>query len=250
MKLWSNNINQFDDALERFARGEFDFLEIYSNSEVPHDFDALSKLKAIPVLGVHIGHLDTAGFHTFFLTDDQVPAWRATVALADFFDAPRIVVHPATTHTSKTFWENADRLDDPRIVIESMPAISPLGGPTRTFGITAEDLKDIAQKKNICFDVAKSIKAAIYLNKDYKIFISDCVDTLQPEYFHISGCHIDNPVDEHGNMWDATYDVAWFRSVLERVARKKDIFLVFETPKIGLDLENDIKNMIYFKEAL
>src|SRR3989338_380128 len=250
LKIWSNNTQLFDEAIRRYKNSEFDFIELYSNSTVPHDYAALEVLKQIPVAAVHIGHLDKAGFHKFFLTDEQRPAWQMTRDLADFFHSPRIIVHPAITHTRESFLENIDKLNDKRITVESMPVMSPLGGPDRQFGASLQDLREIRARREICFDIAKSIKAAVYFKVPYQAFITRCINTLKPNYFHLSGGRVDNPVDEHIDLWEAGFDTSWIRGQLERIAKDYDIFLVFETPKAGEGLENDIKNMEYFRAAV
>ena len=247
LKLWSNNIHLIDEALKKYHAGKFDFVEVYSNSQVEPDYNKLEKLKIIPVLGVHMGHLDKAGFHTFYLTEDQKKPWRQTVDLADFFATPNIIVHPAAEHTSKTFWENLEKIDDGRIIIETMPAKSSEGGITRNFGTALADFREIKEKKEMCFDVPKTIKAAVFHRVDYKEYLAQALEIIQPEYFHISGCNLTDPMDEHGNIYEAGYEVVWVKTFLENYAKDRDIYLVFETPKIGENLENDMKNIDYFK---
>lgn len=246
--MWSNNTAWFDEAVWRYQRGEFDCVEVYSNSTVSHDYDALRKLQAIPVLAIHIGHLDAAGFHQFFLSDDQRNAWNMTVALADFFDAPRIVVHPAMEHNKHTFLENLEKLNDPRIIVENMPVFSPLGGGERVFGTKIGDFVDIAEKRGVCLDIEKLIKAAVFYEEDYLALLSEALKTLSPDYFHISGCSTSNAVDEHGHLWDATYNVGAIRAQLESYTKQKNCPLIFETPKSDGGLETDIKNMQFFKQ--
>lgn len=249
LKLWSNNVHEFSRAVEKYRGGNFDFVEVYSNSEFPHDYEQLEILKGMPVEAVHIGHLDKAGFHDFFLTDEQKPAWGMTADLADFFGVKRIIVHPAVNHTEDDFWENLGKLNDERIVIETMPVVSPMGGKDRIFGASLESIEDIAEKKEICIDFEKSIKAAIYFKKDYKNFIQKLIKKSQATYFHISGCDVDNPVDQHTNLWEAGFDVEWIHKMLEDYAQDKTLYLLFETPKSLEGLENDVKNIRYFKNA-
>ncbi|OGH59393.1 MAG: hypothetical protein A2725_01020 [Candidatus Magasanikbacteria bacterium RIFCSPHIGHO2_01_FULL_33_34] len=248
LKIWSNNTHLFDEAVERYKKGYFDFAEVYSNSEFEHDYDALNKLKELSVQGVHVGHLDKAGFHNFFLTEEQKKPWNMTIELSNFFDAPRIIVHPAVEHNWESFQENLAKIDDPRILIESMPIVSPFDSKLRKFGGSLDDLRKIYKQKPICLDISKFIKACVYYKLDYKNSIEEALKDLQPEYFHISGCSIDNPIDEHGNLYEANFDVSWVYKILEKYAKDKDIFLVFETPKVGMDLENDIKNMDFFRK--
>ncbi len=107
----------------------------------------------------------------------------------------------------------------------------------------------IKEKKDICLDITKFAKACVYHNINYKEYIVKALDILQPEYFHISGGDASSPIDEHGNLWEGTIDCKWVKGVLEDYAKEKDIYLVFENPKAKNGLDNDIRNMTYFKQS-
>ena len=206
LKIWSNNEHLFDEVVLRYKNKEFDFVELYSNSEFDHNYELLEKLKQVPILGIHIGNLDKAGFHDFYLKESQKKAWQMTIDLADFFNASKIIVHPAVEHNWESFLANLKKIDDPRILIESMPVISPLSDSLREFGTSLDDLQKIKEKKEICLDVSKSIKAAAYHKVDYKEFLEKALKDLKSEYFHISGGDYNSPIDQHDNLWDGNFD--------------------------------------------
>ena len=52
--------------------------------------------------------------------------------------------------------------------------------------------------------------------------------------------------DEHLDLQEANFDIKWIKNELEKISFNKDIFLVFEVPKKGSNLKNDIKNINYF----
>lgn len=247
LKIWSNNVNLFSEAVNLIQQNKFDFLEIYHNSFEPKDYNQLTILKSVPVRAVHHGRHDQR-WHNFFITSDQIPDWQGTIEMANFFQVDHIILHPGRTHNSKTFWENTERIDDPRILIETMPGLDMDRQPMQ-FGQTLTDLLTIKLRKDICFDFEKIIKAAIYQQKDYKEFIQEAILKLKPFYFHISGGDLQSAVDEHLNLWDAEFDIKWIHSLLENLASERDIYLVFETPQINNNLENYIKNLEYFKSA-
>jgi hypothetical protein len=101
----------------------------------------------------------------------------------------------------------------------------------------------IKKIKEICFDFEKAVKSACYQKIDYKKFISKCLKELKPNYFHISGGDKKNCKDEHLDLWEANFDLKWIKSKLENIANKKDVFLVFEVPKKGNNLRNDVGNI-------
>jgi sugar phosphate isomerase/epimerase len=250
LKIWSNNFEYFGEVVERFNSNDFDFVEIYSNSDFEHNYKKLEILKQVSIEAVHFGNLNSAGFHLFYLTEEQKKPWQMVIDLTNFFDAPRIIVHPAVKHTWETFQENLRKLNDKRIFIETMPALSMFNTEFRVFGTTIEDFKKIKEKNEICFDIAKFIKACAYHKLDYKEYIEKALSELKPNYFHISGGDYKTTVDQHDNMWDGNADYKWIREVLEDYSKEMDIFLVFEVPKSEDGLQNDINNMKFFKNEL
>ncbi|MSU75850.1 MAG: hypothetical protein EXS55_05045 [Candidatus Magasanikbacteria bacterium] len=243
LKMWtSNELERFKEAAELCHLGQVDFIELYNNPEAEISQLALESIRFCPVT-TH--NTNTNKWHEFVLGDEELATWKKTVELANFFKSPIIVVHPGQRHTTESFLENLNKIDDPRIYIENMAGLDLFKVPM--FGQTLPELVAIQQSKPICFDVEKAVKAACYQKLNYQNFIQDCLRELTPRYFHISGGDKNSPVDEHFNMWEATFDVAWVRQTLEEYAAPHSIDIVFETPKIGASLENDLKNINFFK---
>lgn len=239
LKLWSDNAELFDGAVASFTSHAFDFVELYSSpNDMPH-YAALEKLRRMPVT-IHATHSN--GFHEFSIADEEMKIWRQTVELADFFESSVIVVHPGRIHTLESFKENLARIDDPRIHIENMAGLDIDKNPM--FGQKIGDLEKIRELKPICFDFEKAVKAACYQKRDYKEYIREALEKLQPTYFHLSGGDKTNPVDEHLELSASNFDLVWIKKVLEQFAKQG--MLVFETPKRG-GMENDIANMDYFR---
>jgi len=239
LKLWSNNVELFDEAVAAHASQAFDFIELYSNPAHKPDFEALKMLKALPVT-IHATHID--GFHEFVIGEKEEAIWKQTLELADFFESEVIVIHPGRAHTFNSFKENLDKIDDSRIYIENMAGLDVDKNPM--FGQELSHLERMRELRPICFDFEKAVKAACYQKKDYKEYIEEALQRLKPSYFHISGGDKDNPVDEHLNLQAANFDVAWMKRQLEAMAQPAR--LVFETPKAH-GIENDIANMVYFR---
>src|SRR3989338_1099948 len=246
LKLWSNNINLFSEAVELCEKKVFDYIEIYHNSQSSIDYEALSNLKKVNVLGVHIGDLVDAKFHDFFLTSEQQPVWESTIKLADFFNANYILVHPARLHNLDDLFFNLKKMNDKRIVVENMPGFDIYSRPMNC-GVNKKDLQLIRNNYPILFDFEKALKSSTREKVDYKNFVKDCLLELSPVYFHISGGHTDVSIDEHTNLWDSDIDIGFIKNVLGDYAEHREVYLAFETPKIGENIENDIKNIDYFK---
>ena len=243
LKLWTNNKSLFREAIDLYKRRKFDFIELYNNPSYAHDYKALSVLKDI-LITIH--NTNDQGFHEFIIKKKQLRIWAKTIKLADFFNSPHIIVHPGQNHTFKTFKQNLKKINDERILIENMSGLDIFNQVM--YGQKLNELKQINRVKDICFDFEKAIKSACCQNIDYKKFIKECIAKLTPFYFHISGSDKNNPTDEHKNLWESNFDFKWIKGVLNKLSTKKDIFLVFETPRTVNSLKNDIQNIDYFRD--
>ncbi len=246
LKLWSSNDRSFlEEAVCLFKKEQFDFLELYHNASEKFDYKDINKLKKIPTT-IHAFHQD--GFHEFKFNSKELEIWDKTKELADYFNSHKIIVHAGKARNIDDFRLNLSKINDPRILIENMAGLDVYGD--LTFGYNLEDLKKIKKEKEICFDFEKAIKSACYQGIDYKEFILNCLKELKPSYFHISGGDFRSAKDEHLNLQQATFDLKWIKKELKRISKRKDIFLVFEVPKNKDNLNNDIKNIDFYKHLV
>lgn len=245
LKLWTTNTERrFAEAARLHAEKKADFVELYIHPDQPFDAAKYSRLSAVPVT-IHNAH--SHGWHEFALGERQLDMWRTTIAAADFFHSDIIVIHPGQSPDVPFFRANLAKIDDPRIYIENMAGIDMYG--SNLYASTLLALRELRQIHPICFDIEKAVKGAAYQGLPYQVFIDECLRELTPTYFHISGGRAESPVDEHGNLWDATFDVGWIRDRLEAMAKDLTVYLVFETPVTGEDFENALRNMDFFRRA-
>jgi len=255
IKIWSTNKEWFQPAVDLFKQSKIDFGEIYL---VPDSFrlKELEILKQMP-FEVHAPHF-THGFNLLELNDNQIQLFKnQVIATADFLKSRFIIVHPGIGDSKDVFKKNSAEVADKRVLIESMAKIGFVGQGgnkldegVECFGHSIAQLRFIKQECgfNICLDISHIIAGAVSQKLEYKDFIESLLNTLQPFYFHISGGRINCEYDEHLNIFDGDFDIKWIKKTLLRHSKDKDIYLVFETPKTGNGLDNDIKNIQYFKE--
>lgn len=244
IKIWSINKEWFPQAVELIKQGRVDFVELYI---VPHSFkrEDLEVLKQVPVT-IHAPHWQH-NFNVFELNNAKIELFKEEViGAADFLKSRHIVVHAGVGESKEVFKENISKIHDKRILIENMPKMA-IDGRT-CFGYSLEQLKFIKEVSGLdfCFDFAHASKSALSQNLHYQKFIKSLLTELKPYYFHICGATLDNEEDEHLNLFEGDLDIIWVKKTLTDLAKSKDIYLVFEVPK-GKDLENDIKNINYFK---
>ncbi len=246
IKLWSADKQWFAEAVELYKQGKIDFIELYI---VPDSFDEESwqLLKQAPVIvhSQHFGH----GFNIFDLDNEKIKTFQGQIiGAADFFNSQFIIVHAGVGRNMEIFKNNLSKIFDKRILIENMPKVS-LDNAI-CFGHSLAELELIKKESdlNICLDFGHAFCSALSQKLDYKDFIKSIMKRLCPTYFHLSGIEPKSEKDIHLNLYESdTGIIKWFKEILQEVADKQDINLVFEVPKNNIDLTNDLKNINYFK---
>lgn len=248
LKIWSiDNISLFKEAVELFEKKEIDFLELYivPDSLSQGKTDVLNCLKKLPVT-IHAPH-ENHDFDIFKLDDSKVKFFKDQImGTADLLSSKFIVVHAAGGDYQEIFKEKVEKIKDKRILIENMPKIGL--NDEICFGYSYDQLKFIKNCGfDLCLDLAHAVKSALSQKIDYKEFIEKIILELNPSYFHLSNGSLNNMKDEHKNLFDGELDIQWIKKTLTKLAAEKDVYLVFEVPKGPKGLENDIKNMKYFR---
>ncbi|MGA2418078.1 MAG: hypothetical protein ABSF55_02475 [Candidatus Staskawiczbacteria bacterium] len=248
LKLWSiDSKDLFEEAGQLFKRKEIDFVELYivPDSLLPGKSDILNCLRNIPTT-IHAPHMEH-NFDVFTLDDSKIEIFKnQVIKIADFLNSKFIVVHAMVGDSQEIFKKNIIKISDPRILIENSPKI---GLDNRICSAHSYDqLESIKDSGcNLCLDFSHAIKSAAAQNIDYKKFIEKLIFELDPSYFHLCNGKTNNVKDEHRDLFDGEFDLKWIKNILLKLGEKKDVYLVFETPKGKSGLLNDIKNMKYFR---
>lgn len=240
LKLWSVNKELFSEAVELFKKGQVDFIELYI---VPDSLSSKGDILKDVLTTIHAPHMGH-DFSVFGLDEKKVRFFKEQVIkTADFLESKFIVVHAEGGDSKDIFKKNIKKINDKRILIENSMKFG-----KDDFGYSLVQLKFIKECGfDFCFDFAHAIKTAIGQKIDYKKFIEEIVSGISPFYFHLSNGCIEVATDEHRDLFDGEFDIKWIKEKLSELAEKRDIYLVFETPKGENGLENDIKNINYFR---
>lgn len=247
IKLWTNNGYYFSEAAELHQDGLIDFIELYT---VPGKISKkrLNLLNGIPVQ-IHAPH-SLHGFNIFNLSKKKINLFHnETVKLANFFNSEFIILHAGIGNDSKIFKENITKIYDKRIIIENNPKIG-LNNKI-CFGHSLSQLKFIKEKckLNICLDIGHAIKSAISQKENYKKYLETLIRTLNPNYFHISDGLLHGEKDEHLNLGEGKFDLAWTKKyIFKQLLKNKNIYIVLEVSKNKDNLKNDIRNINFFKK--
>jgi len=245
LKLWNTNKNWFVEATQFLEKGKLNFIELYITS-ITFELKDLEVLRNFPVV-IHSPHCQH-NFNIFELAESKIKLFKnQVIKTANYLESPFIILHSGVGRSSKIFRKNVNKIYDKRILIENMPKIGL--NEKICFGYSLEQLKFIKNKcgLNICLDFTHAIKSAISQKIDYKDFIESLISELTPHYFHICGAELNSEKDEHLNLFEGDFDIRWAKKILMNLAKKRNIYLVFETPKHET-LKNDMKNIDYFKD--
>ena len=248
LKLWSVNKKYFLDVIDFYHTGLIDFAELYI---VPNTFRKREAaiLKNIPVQ-IHAPH-SLHSFNVFGLDKEKIDLFKnQVVEAADFFDSQHIILHSGVGSDLKIFKRNIKKISDKRILVENKPKI---GLDNRIcFGYSLSQLRFIKKKckLSICLDISHAIKSALSQKKDYKKYLETLIKTLEPDYFHVSDGLLIGEEDEHLSLGKGDFDLKWIKNILNKLSKTKDISIVIETPKGKDNLENDAKNINFFKNKI
>lgn len=243
VKLWSNNDNPlFIQAAALCANKVFDFVELYI---VPGSFNSakFTVLQNIPVT-LHATH-EAHGFNLAQKNNTNKKILQEVFRFADFLNAQRIILHPGSGGNIQTTKDYLQNIKDKRILIENMPAqVMPEFGSEMCIGASIEEVKQILSLGfDFCLDFGHAVAASVAFNVPYQEYIANFMK-LSPTYFHASDDRGQFPYDEHLNLGEGIIDYAWIKTHLLKLPQS---WLVFETPKEGNDLANDVKNIDYFR---
>jgi len=246
LKLWSTDKKLFKEAADLFKAGKADLVELYivPNSFSIEDLDIFKGVKAT----LHAPHSEH-DFNIFTLDEKKIHFFKDwVIKTADFLGAEKIVVHAGIGNKDEIFKKNVAKIYDKRIIIENKPKLG-IGGEF-CYGYSLKQLEFIRNEcgLEICFDFVHAIKTAIPQKIDYKIFLDEIIKQLNPKYFHICDSNLDSEIDMHLNLGEGELDVPWIKERIENIASEKDINLIFEVPKAGGGLKNDLANIRLFKE--
>lgn len=251
LKIWSANKGLFQEAADLVKNGTADFIELYT---VPGNLDEkdLEIFKNV-IVTLHAPH-ETHDFNIFYFDQAKIDFFNKQVAkTADFLNSPYIVLHAGVDRDGagvkeNIFKENAAKIYDKRILIENLTKAAIGGGVCS--GHSIKQLRFIKEDCgfDLCFDLVHAAKAAVEQKLDYKEFIQQAIADFAPFYFHICGTELaGRSEDEHLNLFEGDFDVRWAKEKLVALAKGKDIWLVFEVPKVADNLKNDIKNIEFFR---
>ncbi|MDP3883020.1 MAG: TIM barrel protein [Candidatus Staskawiczbacteria bacterium] len=245
-KIWSTDKKEmFSTASQLFKKGQIDFIELYiiPNSVNQKNGGILDILRGVPTT-IHAPH-SAHNFDVFWLNDSDVELFKNQILkTADFLGSKFIVVHAESGDSYTKFKKNIAKIKDKRILIENMPKFDM--EKNICFGHSFLQLKFFKDCGfDICLDFGHATRSAVSQKIDYKEFIKKIILELNPSYFHICNGKLDENED-HRDLFDGEFDVKWMKNILLSLAKKKNIYLVFETPKGKNGLENDIKNINYF----
>lgn len=240
VKIWSTNISLFPSIVDNFEDNKFDFLEI---TAIPGSFNknSLSMLKGIPT-NIHTPNEDKLNLMEKNPINTQI--MEEVFKYADFFNSDYIIIHAGIGNKKENFLKNIAGFKDNRLTLENTPFKS-LIGETPLYAHSYRRIRELIELTGLkfCLDINHAVKSAKTQSLDYKNFLLK-LKNIGPIVFHLSDGNSKKEEDEHLNIGEGNID---FQFIKKNIIDKESL-VVFETPKKGIGLENDIKNIKLYNQ--
>lgn len=235
LKLWSTNVDLIDHAIRLIDEKIFYFIELFV---VPGTLMS-PFIVDVPYV-IHIPH------HKFNVNigepDKKEISFKMineSIKWADKLNARYLILH-AGSGLMNDAEEFLHEISDNRLLIENMPKVGL--NDERMIGYSAVQIEELINgtEMGFCLDFGHATKAAMSLKIGYKEIVSDFLK-LKPELFHICDGDIENEKDSHLNIGAGSYDMQYFKEIIQNNHSK---LITLETPRSSqLSLDEDLANI-------
>jgi endonuclease IV len=240
LKLWSTNSDLVDRVEELIENDIFQYIELtpipdteikpFQESDAPYVVHITTESH-----GVNIADKTKKEFN--LRTINNCIEW------ADKLNAKYLVLHPGFGLMDDAI-EFLRNIDDPRILIESMPKIG-LDNEDM-IGYTPEQIEKLMGNNfGFCLDFGHAIKASVSLKRNYKEFLPEFMG-LKPAMFHLSDGRIENEKDEHLSFGEGNFDLKFLMGLIPKDTSR---MITIETPRRHDRLDEDTENINYLKST-
>lgn len=188
LKLWSCNIDYYDEAVRLYNQKIYDYIELYV---VPDTLDTLQKWKKlnIPFI-IHNAHF-AHGFNLAKRDHEKRnrEIYEQTAHFADSLNAKYIIFHGGIDGTAQETIRQLSAFNEPRALIENKPFVAlpnKMGG-LFCRGATLEEISLIIEhvKCGFCLDIGHAICSANSQGKEPYAFLNELLK-ITPKMFHLS----------------------------------------------------------------
>ena len=244
LKLWSTNLNYLNAAVQLYARGVYDFIELFVVPGTKLEFCSAWEVLRIPYI-IHAPHYDKGvnlSRHDQLVTNmDHV---RETIAFADALAADTIIFHPGIEGDICETVKQLKQIADSRIVIENKPHFG--RNNEICIGSTPDEIRFIMDntKVGFCMDIGHAICAANAKQIPPMDMLQDLL-VLSPRIFHLTDGLRDSLYDRHDHFGKGDYDIPTLLGLLPANA-----IITVETDKDDCTRLNDFERDIMFLKSL
>jgi deoxyribonuclease IV len=226
LKLFTTNNAQIPLARELYAKGCFDFIELYvipnTYAGTIHDWKQID----IPVV-IHAPH----SIHGFNLAQSEKGAsnnemFQEVQMVADSLSATIIIVHGGNNGSLEETIRQLRLLNDRRIILENKPLIG-IHGET-CVGCTPAEMNKVEEAgvlNGIALDFGHALCTANALEIDV-FHLIEGLAAFTPKIYHLSDGNASSKTDTHYNLGKGDFLITRFLSLVPSNA-----LLTLETPR-------------------
>lgn len=215
LKLWSTNLELIHDVNKLFEAGLYQYLELFA---VPGSYQETitkwSKCKVPFVIhGAHyMAGMDLSDYAKF--SSNQILINEA-IQFADTLLASKIIFHPGVKGTLTETAHQLSNINDKRLLIENVPALS-IDGKFKLLGNKPEEISNLLMSVpglGFCLDLVHAICAVNTHGVNYQTILEGYI-SLNPHIVHIADNQIDSEIDKHLSLGTGSLPISQFLGML------------------------------------
>lgn len=204
LKVWSINMDYFNDAVRIYNEGKCDFIEVYV---IPDSLSYAKKWKEIgaPYV-IHAPHYkDGVNFALIEKKEFNIKIAEESKRFADILGSDKIIFHPGAHGTVDEIIKQLKSVNDGRALIENKPYIG-IGGEVIFHGATVDDIKRIIDGSGagFCLDFGHGVCAANKIGIEPMEFLRRMKE-LNPKMYHLTDGDYKGVIDRHDNYCTGTF---------------------------------------------
>ena len=204
LKVWSVNMDYFEDAVRLYEEGKCDYIEVYV---IPDSYSYANKWKEIKApYVIHAPHYkDGVNLALKEKREYNQKIAEESKRFADVLGSDKIIFHPGAHGNLEEIIKQLKSVNDGRALIENKPYLG-IGGKILFHGAAYEDIEAIMKgsEAGFCLDFGHAVCAANNFKIEPMEFLIK-MNKLSPSMYHLTDGDYKGVIDRHDNYGSGTF---------------------------------------------